>query len=179
MVHTTGLATEAEAALREVKEGFVSSAVGDGLADAGFKKPRNVQVLNWKNIINGRGELVGAFSLNPLNMVNSGGSVTYVNMQIAWWKGYRRLLCVGLDHNFTGSRGDHFTSDYNKDVGIPYEGNPVGGVGAGKWFWHGETFYKKTAIFYRIALGQFQGEIYNLTPGSKLDEFPMGSIDEW
>ena len=179
MVHTPGLVDEAIAGLEQVKEGFVSFVVADYFADAGKVKPENVRVFEWKNLLNSAGHYLGAFSLNPENMVNSGGSVTYVNMQIAWWKGYRRLLCVGLDHDFNGPRGDHFTLEYNAEVGIPYEGNPNEGKGAGKWYWNSEGFYGKTAEFFKIAQKQFRGEIYNLTPDTKLEVFPVGSIEDW
>jgi len=179
MAHTPHLLNDIVEAFKEVDEGFVSIDVGELLADGGVKKPDNVTVFNWKNITNNEGILLGAFSLNPHNILNSGGSVTYVNMQLAWWKGYRRLLCVGLDHNFTGPRGDHFTPDYNKPVGIPYEGNRKPGQGAGRWYWDGPTFYQKTEAFYKIARQQFKGEIYNLTPDTNLEIFPVGNIDTW
>lgn len=179
MVSTLSLVDEAYVALQEVEEGFVSSVVGDEFAEADKDKLDNVKVLAWKNLLDKNGKYLPVFSLNPRRVVNSGGSVTFVSMQLAWWKGFRRLLCVGLDHNFTGSRGDHFTSDYNKDVGIPYEGNKIAGTGAGKWYWDGETFYHKTAAFYQVAKAQFKGEIYNLTPGTNLNVFDKGSIEDW
>ena len=169
-------------AFKHVKEGYVSPDVGRYFIDAQIKKPDNVRVFNWKNLTDEAGRYLAAFSLNPEHVVNSGGTVTYVNMQIAWWHGYRRLLCVGLDHNFTGPRGDHFTPDYNEGVGIPYaKGNKNSGMGAGKWYWNSKRYYEKTEAFYKIARAQFKGEIYNLTPDTKLDSeiFPVGSIDEW
>lgn len=182
MVFNANSRDEAYNALQASEEGFISSDVGAYFHDAQMKKPDNVRVFNWKNLMSDDGRYLSAFSMNPENVVNSGGSVTYVNMQIAWWKGFRRLLCVGLDHNFTGPRGDHFTTEYNAGVGIPYaEGNSTPGEGAGNWFWNSEHFYEKTAAFYKVARQQFKGEIYNLTPESALDPeiLPIGSIDEW
>ena len=182
MVHHRKALDEVIEAFTQVEEGYVSSDVGAYFHDAGIKKPDNVRVFNWKNLMSDNDKYLAAFSLNPENVVNSGGSVTYVNMQIAWWRGFRRLLCVGLDHNFTGPRGDHFTTEYNAGVGIPYaEGNKTAGQGPGNWYWNAEHFYDKTSSFYRVAKEQFQGEIYNLTPDTALDPeiLPIGSIDEW
>lgn len=176
MVHTPQLAEEAASNFDKSEEVFLSDVSADHFEDLSD----NVFVLTWKTMIDDDGRWVKAFSKDPARMVISGGTVTYVLLQLAIWKGFRRLLCVGLDHNFEGPGGDHFTTDYNKDVGIPYEGNPVGRYGAGAWYWDSRGFYEKTEFYYEhanfVVSKQYNGEIINCTPNTKLDAF---TVADW
>ena len=43
------------------------------------------------------------FSRDPTEQVFLEGTVTYVNMQLAYWMGFRRALLVGMDHNYPGA----------------------------------------------------------------------------
>lgn len=72
-----------------------------------------------------------------------GNTVTYVTMQIAYWMGFDKVYCIGLDHGFTyknteetgfgrlvRNKGDdlnHFDPTYFGDgsVWLPYEPKPV------------------------------------------------------
>lgn len=187
MVHTPQLIEEIWPMMTTVRETYISVDVALYLAKVKDVRPDNIKVLTWKNIVDDEGQLMPGFSNDPMTLILSGGTITYVNIQLARWWGFKRLLMVGLDHNFTGPRGDHFHEDYNEGVGIPYaEGNlnknkaEVGG--AGNWYWNDETFYAKTRAFYIVASKHFEtfgGEIINCTPDTKLDVFPVDTWENW
>jgi len=101
------------------------------------------------------GNYVREFSPDPVKVVVEGGTVTYVNMQIAHWMGYRRLYLVGLDH--TSGEDLYFHPDYAE----PFEP---------KDFTEGE-YQELTEFYYEKANEVFKGEIFNLTPGSQLEVF--------
>ncbi len=99
------------------------------------------------------GNYVREFSPNPMKVVVEGGTVTYVNMQIAYYLGYRRLYLVGLDH----TSGPHFHPDYMTPF-LPKDFTE-------------EAYQELTEFYYEKANEVFDGEIYNLTPGSRLKVF--------
>jgi hypothetical protein len=131
-----------------------------------------------------QGNLTASFSANPPESVLvSGGTVTYGMFQLAYWKGFRKILTVGLNHTFRDPRGDHFSSDYNREVSIPYDReNVVDGEVAsepGKWFWSEEAFVAKTDFFYGVAKELFEREggwIKNCTPDTKCTVF---DVEDW
>lgn len=41
-----------------------------------------------------------AFSLNPVEEVTAGFTVTYVAMQLAFYMGFKKVILIGVDHNF-------------------------------------------------------------------------------
>ncbi len=154
------------------------------------KKWNNVSILHWKNFHSEDGTLLPVFSSSPLINIVSGGTVTYGLMQLAAWKGYNHLLCVGLDHSFTGPRGDHFSDEYNEPVNIPYAVDYPSDVDeilktnreCGTWVFSERHYQVKTEGFYKVARSYYKnlgGQIYNLTPDSKLDVFPIMSIEEY
>lgn len=65
-----------------------------------------------------------AFSDNPVHGVFEGHTVTFVAMQLAYWLGFKKVILVGVDHNFTTkgeanatvvtqeSDPNHFRPDY-------------------------------------------------------------------
>lgn len=181
MVHTPELAEEALPFVLGSTHTFLSQQASYEFRSLVPERPKHVHVVEWQNYHFDSGQLAGAFSLDPFRGMVSGGTVTYVSMQLAHYYGFRRLLCVGLDHDFVGPKGDHFHPDYNKPVGIPYQYEPPDEWSRehGKWFFSQKFFCAKTEVFYQLAQDIFKGdggEIINLTPDSKLDVFP---IDHW
>ena len=160
MTATPDLAQDVWPMMNAVEELYLSQET----AKAFEKLPSNTTVLPCIRLEeNGRTWVT--FSKDPTVATIVGHTVTYVMMQIAVWKGYERLLCVGLDHSFGGPRGDHVTKDYNKP-GLNYVQD---------W----KNWYQVTRVYYAIARGYLEsigGEIINLTPDTKLDVFP---IDTW
>lgn len=102
-------------------------------------------------------------------MCYEGYTVTFVAMQIAFWKGYENVLLVGLDHNYpdsgnpnqevvmVGEDRNHFDSAYFPD--------------GFKWNY---PDLAQSENSYRLAQAAFTGEgrrIYNCTPGTHCDVF--------
>lgn len=182
MVHNRQLADEMLGAFPLSKEVFLSTDAYNRMGEPDL--PDNVTILpKWANVIDDDGNLIGAFSSDPMETLVSGGTVTYGMFQLARWKGFSKLLVVGLNHTFRDPRGDHFDSTYNSDVQIPYEReNVVAGEFAsevGRWYWSEEGFRAKTDFFYGVANEIFRregGQIINCTPDTTCDVF---EIDDW
>ena len=101
------------------------------------------------------GNYVAEFSMKPLNVVVDGGTVTYVQMQLAYYMGYRRLYLVGLDH--TSGDKEYFDPEYASPL-------------PPKTFTEKE-YQELTELYYEKANEVFEGQIFNLTPGSQLKVF--------
>ena len=161
MTATPELAQDVWPMMNAVEECYLSRDTA-----AAFEElPGNTTVLPCIRVKNGDGQTWITFSKDPSVATIIGHTVTYAMMQIAVWKGFKRLLCVGLDHSFSGSRGDHFSSSYNKP-GLVYNQD------WGNW-------YKIVRVYYAIARGYLEsigGEIINCTPDTNLDVFP---VDTW
>lgn len=65
------------------------------------------------------------FSLNPAQEICVGHTVTYVTLQLAYYMGFKKVILIGMDHNFNydgpsdkwhtinkGVRGRHFDDNY-------------------------------------------------------------------
>jgi hypothetical protein len=117
------------------------------------------------------------FSIYPLRYVFGGHTITYVNMQLAYYYGFRRVLLVGVDHFYhkqgaleTKQKGkeqglSHFTKDYYSEDD--------------EWIM---PDVRLTEPAYRLAKHWFEGhegEIINLTPGTKLDVFEKQDWHDW
>ena len=107
-------------------------------------------------------------------LVGVGYTQTYVNLQIAYWIGFRTALLVGIDHDY-GSKDRHFYKDSEIEDYYPYETNPVK-----------ECIVAITVAgadrVYRLARESYEADgrhIINLTPNSKTDVFDFGDIEEW
>lgn len=110
------------------------------------------------------------FSRDPNRGLWEGATVTFVAMQLAYHMGFRRLVLVGVDHNFV-------------DKGRPHE--VVTSIGPDANHFHPEYFGKDfrwqlpdletSELAYRMARAAFQevgGVIVDSTVGGKLDVFP-------
>lgn len=175
MVHTPGLQQELLDVIPQTEVTYLSDDVAKYFHKDELGAAR---VFTWKNITDGEGKLVGAFSNDPTQLLVSGGTVTYGLLQIALWQGYNKIVCVGLDHDFLGPRGDHFSKEYNRPVGIPYRMDPPDrwGAGHGNWYFSQAEFCEKTREFYKIAneiYKEMGGWIVNATPDTKLDVFDV------
>ena len=117
------------------------------------------------------------FSFRPDCYLYEGYTVTYVLLQLAFWKGYREVGLIGVDHDYVfegapnqelkaeGEDHNHFHPDYFS-----------GGV---KW---NAPDLAKSEEAYEIARQVYTESgrrIINLTPGSKLDVFPREDWTSW
>lgn len=48
-------------------------------------------------------DFVDSFRKDPRRTLSSGGTVTFVSMQLAYYMGFREVILVGVDHNFVYS----------------------------------------------------------------------------
>jgi hypothetical protein len=119
------------------------------------------------------------FSLDAAQRVYCGQSVTIVNLQLAHWMGFQRVVLIGMDFTYRipddaerdgvriVSRSDdpnHFHPDY---------------FGAGKT-WH-DPRLERVLVNYHLADEIFRAtgrEIVNSTEGGKLDVFPRMPLRE-
>ena len=182
MVHNAILQQEMLVGFDGSDEVYVSRVSADLLTQE--RLPDHAVVLKaWNNIMDEEGRLSPAFSNDPLEMLVSGGTVTYGLLQFAFWKGFRKILVVGCNHTFRDPRGDHFDDSYNAEVGIPYDRTDtdpsLAGSGPGEWFWNEDNFVAKVNMFYSVAQQAFAnagGEIINCTPDTKC---PVFRVDDW
>lgn len=121
------------------------------------------------------------FSEDAESVVYLGGTVTFVNMQLAYYMGFERLLIVGLDHRYDkagqgkpgskfiadGGDPDHFRGKNNKDY---FEG--------GRLYNRPELDTVERRIF-PLANRAFNGNIVNLTPGTASQAFKLGEFKDW
>ncbi|MCZ2076663.1 MAG: hypothetical protein LC130_16920 [Bryobacterales bacterium] len=124
-----------------------------------------------------RSNSLARFSMEPWNGLYEGFTVTFVCLQLAYFLGYRTVLLVGVDHRYdfngvpneqvvsTGADPNHFNSDY---------------FGSG-FTWNNPDL-ARSETSYRMALSVFDGDgrrIVNCTPGSALDVFERGKLEDW
>lgn len=112
------------------------------------------------------------FSKNALRQVWTGGTVSYLNLQLAYYMGFSEVYLIGFDHNYKipkdveikgteilslGDDVNHFNKDY---------------FGKGKR-WH-DPRLDRMEMAYKNAKVAFDADnrtVYNATPGSKLEVF--------
>jgi hypothetical protein len=117
------------------------------------------------------------FSLDPTQRLFAGQSVTIINLQLAHWMGFRRVVLIGMDFSYTIpddvdrdgaliiSRSDdpnHFHPDY---------------FGVGK-SWK-DPLLDRVLVNYHLADEVYRAtgrEIVNATVGGRLDVFPRLSL---
>ena len=104
------------------------------------------------------------FNKTPYEGLWEGWSTIYVCLQLAYWLGYKTVLLVGLDHDYTNGS---FTPDY-------YDGLPPE---------HGKNHDQdKLLPAFRLAKQYYEADgrrIINLTPNTKENVFEKGQLDEW
>ena len=141
--------------LVEVERYGIMSSIAFVNRVADNRWPENFIPLTCMTPYDDDGNYMDEFSMEPLKVVVEGGTVTYVQMQLAYSMGYRRLYLVGLDH--TSDESAYFHPDYAE----PFDPKDFT-----------ETEYQQlTELYYRKANEIFEGQIINLTPGSQLDVF--------
>jgi len=120
-----------------------------------------------------------SFSVDINEKIVIGGTVTYVCLQMAYYMGFSTALLVGIDHDYgkynekkphsvfiaEGEDNSHFHKRY---------------------FEHGHIYAAAalgdTPMSYRLAHKVFEMDnrrILNLTPGTRLQEIPLGKFKEW
>lgn len=126
------------------------------------------------------GHEIPQFSRDCNDRIFCNQSVTFINLQLAMYMGFSKILLVGMDHSYqipdnhtvTGikilSQGDdpnHFHPDY---------------FGAGKT-WHDPKLHnvENSYRFFRIAADINHCSIVNCTIGGKLEVFERGKLEDF
>lgn len=117
-----------------------------------------------KNVIAVKKGVANTFSKNPFSIpACEGWTVTYFNLQLAYYLKWDRVLLVGVDH-WAGGNQSHFVDDYIQqefddsdmnDLTLPY-------------YWLAKRAYYEAG-----------SEVINLTEGSALDVFTKQDISLW
>lgn len=113
-----------------------------------------------------------------------GGTVTVVNLQLAYYMGATTVLLVGVDHNYPirgydGPPGSKFIGD-GEDQGH-FQSK------SGAYFAKGQIYNRPEldatgSISYPAVRKMFEADhrkVINLTPGTKLEAFEKGDWKKW
>lgn len=120
------------------------------------------------------------FSLDINNRIFCNQSVTFINLQIAYYMGFKKVLLVGMDNNYEVPNSsiidehkilsqdddpNHFHPDY---------------FGKGKT-WHDPKLYnvKKAYKFFKLIYESDNREIINCSIGGKLEIFRRGKLEDY
>lgn len=120
------------------------------------------------------------FSLNPEEKVFLGGTVTYVNLQLAKYMGVARVLLVGVDHRYPkadkeGKPGSRFIAKGND---LDHFATTEGYFTAGKIYNRPELAAVER-YFFPLANEAFKGQVINLTPDTAERVFQKGEAKQW
>lgn len=115
------------------------------------------------------------FSFDPFSHVVGGYTITYTNLQLAYWYGFERVGLIGVDHEYkdtgdpltwhTGRDQSHFTKDYYAEDE--------------SWLIND---FSNTEPFYKLARRVYERdgrEIINLTDGGALEIFEREDWRSW
>lgn len=117
------------------------------------------------------GNLLG----RPYLLVGVGFTQTYVNLQIAYWMGFKTALMVGIDHEF-GSPDRHFYKDSEiESFHLSEQRTGEEKESAFRLSLGADWAYRQA----RAAYEEDGRQILNLTPGSKAKALEFGRIEDW
>ncbi len=137
----------------------------------------------WNDIIPGSKPFCkvrdNRWSFAPLDWCGSGGTVTFVMLQFACASDAKRVLLVGLDHDYftTATRPEHFHEDYLKGIEHPFEQ-----LSDEQKLEYWTKQQKVCESGYTAAVTAFKTldkEIINLTPNSYCDVFARGNLEDY
>jgi hypothetical protein len=113
------------------------------------------------------------FSFDLNKVLYTGGTVTYMCLQLAFWMGFEEVYLIGIDHNYNVPESSKLVA---KDVYESTEQDP--NHYHPEYFGKGKRFHdpkpERMEKAYERAKEVFEHygrKIYNATPGSKLDVF--------
>lgn len=115
------------------------------------------------------------FSKDLSERVYWGGTAMFLGLQLAFFLGFKRLYIVGLDHSYAVSGSSHTITSEGAD---PNHFDP-------RYFGPGKRFHfpdlarmEKSYELARRVFEEDRREIYNASPGTRLEIFPKISFDE-
>ncbi len=144
--------------------------------------PRNIPLpgAHQLNVV-----IESGFSKDASEKVILGGTVTYVNLQLAYYMGFETVLLVGCDHKYpksaaSGRPGSKFIAEgSDPDHFKMADGSAY--FEPGKIYNRPEldAVARYTYPMARLAFEHAGRKIINLTPGSALSVFSKGRFEEW
>ena len=117
------------------------------------------------------------FSTDALRVLHCGYMVTYVSLQLAYWMGFSRVYLLGVDFDygtrFAGVPTVAHASEHGRDHFVP------------NYFKPGELRYLPrldlAEVAMRCALDAYRAggrQVWNATPGGKLEVFERTTLDD-
>ena len=117
------------------------------------------------------------FSDDPLRLIYEGYTVTYVLLQLAFWKGFERVGLVGVDHTY------RYNGEPNQEQiaeGVdPNHFHPDYFSGGMRWNNPDLEESERSYLLARKTFERAGRRVVNLTPGSKLDIFEREDWQSW
>lgn len=116
------------------------------------------------------------FSLNPAKEICVGHTVTYVALQLAFYMGFKKVILIGVDHNFGYSGAPDTWHTINKGVKNRHFDDNYFSPGQS---WQSPNL-KMSEAYYTLAKAVFEKhgrEIINSTIDTKLDVFKKESLE--
>lgn len=128
---------------------------------------------NYADRVNGsvpiKSNFFDRFSYWPEYWINEGGTVTYVALQLAFWMGFKRILLVGVDHDYV------FEGAPNEEH---FLGEPDRNHFDERYFWgskwnNPDLAQSETSYWYakRVFEANYR-DIFNCSTRTKLEVFP-------
>jgi hypothetical protein len=117
------------------------------------------------------------FSDDPLRLIYEGYTVTYVLLQLAFWKGFEKVGLVGVDHTYryNGAPNEEMVAE-----GVdPNHFHPGYFSGGTRWNNPDLVESERSYLTARKAVERAGRRVVNLTPGSKLDIFDREDWQSW
>lgn len=122
-------------------------------------------------------ENIPQFTFDFFNKVYWGGTVSYLNMQLAYYLGFSEIYLIGFDHNYvvTEKINNYVITSDKDDV------NHIHPDYFGKGYrWHDPNVARMESSYRQafIDLTQKNIKIFNATKGGMLEVFPRIEYDE-
>jgi len=120
------------------------------------------------------------FSTDAAEVLYCGQSVTYINLQLAYWMGFTEVALIGMDFSYTLPPGTVVKGHlYESQEDDPNHFDP-------RYFGAGKTwknpYLNRVAANYELAKAMYEADgrtIYNCTVGGKLEVFERLDLSEF
>lgn len=120
------------------------------------------------------------FSTDAAEVLYCGQSVTYINLQLAYWMGFTEVALIGMDFSYTLPPGTVVKGHlYESQEDDPNHFDP-------RYFGAGKTwknpYLNRVAANYELAKAMYESDgrkIYNCTVGGKLEVFERLHLSEF
>jgi hypothetical protein len=120
------------------------------------------------------------FSTDAAEVLYCGQSVTYINLQLAYWMGFTEVGLIGMDFSYTLPPGTVVKGNlYESQEDDPNHFDP-------RYFGAGKTwknpYLNRVAANYELAKAMYEADgriIYNCTVGGKLEVFERLDLSEF